>query len=334
VPYPYDEVLRLWDLEGNKELLRLEGHLTSLTSVIFHPAGNHALSAGNDFTVRLWRLKGGPPSPKPPAPRVVWKHDATLDEFTTWTRQCDAAGYLPIWAQGHATEGSRRFTGIATRITQVNPWLISPMHRGQVQQTLRDFRAQGGQLLTLTGLTDSGAEGYIACFSRGDYPTREPLLGVLPADFPREKERLREQKQRPFSLTGAANGDAGVLTMLYGPDDGKTPWEAWQELTEKEYEATLKEWRAKGYRPLSASAYPTKDGLRNTLLLVKDEVTEWAAEHDLTAEKFGEAARGWDAKGYRPLVIVGYLAEKESRYLGVWVKDELAKPIGPPPKGS
>ena len=66
--------------------------------------------------------------------------------------------------------------------------------------------------------------------------------------------------------------------------------------------------------------------------MVKDGVTDWAEAHGLTEDGLKDWAAAQDRKGYRPLVIVGYPVEGESRYLGVWVKDELAKPLGPAQK--
>ena len=61
----YDEVLRLWDIETGKVLLRLEGHVGSPLSVAFTADGGHAVSGGTDGTVRLWRLEG--------PPRAAWR---------------------------------------------------------------------------------------------------------------------------------------------------------------------------------------------------------------------------------------------------------------------
>ncbi|MCH8148029.1 MAG: hypothetical protein IH987_08560 [Planctomycetes bacterium] len=54
-----DFSLKLWDVETNKQVRRFEGHTAGITSVVFSPDGNKALSGGHDGTVRLWEVETG-----------------------------------------------------------------------------------------------------------------------------------------------------------------------------------------------------------------------------------------------------------------------------------
>jgi WD40 repeat protein len=49
--------LRVVEVDSGKEVGRLEGHLGPLRAVMFCPDGLHALSAGEDGTMRQWNLK-------------------------------------------------------------------------------------------------------------------------------------------------------------------------------------------------------------------------------------------------------------------------------------
>jgi len=51
-----DTFLHLWDVASSQEVLRLEGHSASVTSVAFSPDGRRALSSSLDKTARLWNL--------------------------------------------------------------------------------------------------------------------------------------------------------------------------------------------------------------------------------------------------------------------------------------
>ena len=330
-PARSDEVVRLWDLETGKELLYLGGHRGAPFCVVFTPDGGHALSGATDFTVRLWRLNGPPPPRRPPAPRTLSVQHVSLARFREWVAECDAAGYFPVWLHYHESGGQGWHSGIAVRKRQWMAWQIMEEELPIFRRRLQELEAQGFHLVGLTDASYAAVPGHVGWLERDATPAAGALVGVPLEQYGPAIEQLRAKRQRPLSLTAGSRGGSVVVTAQCGADDG-TPWEGWPSLTEEEYGAKLKEWKTKGYRPLCASAYPTKGGLRFTLLVVKDSVTEWAEVHGLTPDRFKEWARGREKEGLRPLVIVGYPQGEESRYLGIWVKDELTKPLGPPPK--
>ena len=329
-PAHYDINLRLWDIPSGKELIRLDGHRNSATCVVLMPGGRHALSGGVDRTVRLWRLDGKPPRPRPPDPRVIWLPPVSPAEYKIWVGSLDETGYAPVWVQVHESGLSERVVAIAEKKT--GGWaMLTGCGRDEVGLKARPYLAQGYRIRGLSGFYEQGVENYMLALGRGKHPTLQYLLGVPPADYPKVLERLRVRKRRPYCLSALSKGEEPSLTLLHGAEE-KTPWESWAELTEGQYAAKLKEWKQKGYRPLSAAAYPTADGLRFVLLVVKDGVSDWDEAHGLTEAALKTWAAARDKEGKRPLLLVGYLEGDDSRYLAIWVKDELAKPIGPPTK--
>ena len=59
-------IVRLWDVSSGKELHRFKGHRVvshgpigdraDVRAVLFTPDGAHAVSAGHDKTIRVWKL--------------------------------------------------------------------------------------------------------------------------------------------------------------------------------------------------------------------------------------------------------------------------------------
>ena len=54
-----DKTVRLWDVEGNRDLRRCIGHTASLWCVAFAPDGARLLSGGKDAALRLWDVESG-----------------------------------------------------------------------------------------------------------------------------------------------------------------------------------------------------------------------------------------------------------------------------------
>ncbi|HET6571998.1 MAG TPA: c-type cytochrome domain-containing protein [Fimbriiglobus sp.] len=54
-----DRSVRLWDVEGRRDVRRLIGHTASVWAVAFSPDGSKAISGGMDGSVRVWDLATG-----------------------------------------------------------------------------------------------------------------------------------------------------------------------------------------------------------------------------------------------------------------------------------
>ncbi|MBX3050310.1 MAG: hypothetical protein KF753_02480 [Caldilineaceae bacterium] len=52
-----DRIVRVWDLENDREVHALEGHTADVTATLFMPGGTTVISCGYDGTIRLWDVR-------------------------------------------------------------------------------------------------------------------------------------------------------------------------------------------------------------------------------------------------------------------------------------
>jgi WD40 repeat protein len=53
----YDNTVKLWNAESQKEVTTLQGHRYSVESVAFSPDGKYLASGSKDNTVKLWSVE-------------------------------------------------------------------------------------------------------------------------------------------------------------------------------------------------------------------------------------------------------------------------------------
>ncbi len=52
----WDNTVKLWSLESQKEVTTLQGHSDYVNSVAFSPDGKYLVSGSSDDTVKLWSV--------------------------------------------------------------------------------------------------------------------------------------------------------------------------------------------------------------------------------------------------------------------------------------
>src|SRR6185436_20473456 len=68
-----DNVLRVWDADGEEDPLLFTGHVDPITSLSWSPDGKRILTGSKDKTVRVWNADGAG------EPRVLSGHEAAVD---------------------------------------------------------------------------------------------------------------------------------------------------------------------------------------------------------------------------------------------------------------
>lgn len=112
-----DRSVRLYDVEGRRDLKRFIGHTASVWAVALSPDGRYALSGGMDGTARVWDLATGLES------RRFTAHESlvTAVAFTPngrWAVTGGFDGVVALWKVGSGEE-IRRWEGTARYVTAV-----------------------------------------------------------------------------------------------------------------------------------------------------------------------------------------------------------------------
>lgn len=112
-----DRTVRLYDVEGRRDLKRLVGHTASVWAVALSENGRYAISGGMDGTARVWDLGSGS------LLRTFAGHDSlvTAVAFTPDGRWAVSGGFdgaVVLWKVGNAEE-IRRWKGTAKYVTAV-----------------------------------------------------------------------------------------------------------------------------------------------------------------------------------------------------------------------
>ncbi|AOE48950.1 hypothetical protein [Kangiella sediminilitoris] len=103
--------------------------------------------------------------------------------------------------------------------------------------------------------------------------------------------------------------------------DGPLSWGSLVNLSELEYNRILKNFKAKGYRPIDIEI--NDDNKRPySLIMRRDKLkSDWAIHIRLTHEGFLQKNRYYTNNGFRPIDFESYRQKRMQFYAGIWVKD-------------
>jgi hypothetical protein len=93
------------------------------------------------------------------------------------------------------------------------------------------------------------------------------------------------------------------FNVVFGPDDGKTPWVARHNLTAVQYQTEFEKWTKAGYRPLQIESYPASDGIRYAAIYVKTPGPPFLAYHARSEADHQARFNQLTAEGWVPVII-------------------------------
>jgi RNA polymerase sigma factor (sigma-70 family) len=112
--YSGDNIVRVWDVLGGKEILSPTGHSSGVKSIAISPDGNTVATAGRDGIIHLWERSSG-------------KHLLRLEGYPAWRCHVffSSDGRRIIWCETHEGDGTLRIwdsrTGQALSRLELEP---------------------------------------------------------------------------------------------------------------------------------------------------------------------------------------------------------------------
>ncbi|CAG8714577.1 6526_t:CDS:1 [Acaulospora colombiana] len=100
------------------------------------------------------------------------------------------------------------------------------------------------------------------------------------------------------------------------------PWVARHRLTSDQYQSTMNDLVAQGYKPTYVSGYTISNSPRFAAIWQKPSgwVPAWVARHGMTSDEYQAAFNTYTSQGYRPILVNGYTVSGQDRYVAIWDK--------------
>jgi serine/threonine protein kinase/CubicO group peptidase (beta-lactamase class C family) len=245
--------------------------------------------------------------------------------YHAWLDQMRSLGCRPVFVNGHGVAGQPYLSAVAVRDNTPRDWQSFDDPQSTFQQRFDTQVNQGYWTTSQTRYRDRGSLTQTSVWERPIPKQGHFNRGGLTLNAYESHVANNTLKHLyPREVIAYPNGDSYLLGALSAPDGGHR-WLNKQNLTVEQYQAFLTEGRNQGFRPVSVFVAPEAGTLRFGAVLLQDNPKlVWEERHGLTIAEYNRELRHWAVRGYRPQLVVGYEQDRDSRYVGVWVKDGTA----------
>lgn len=148
--------------------------------------------------------------------------------------------------------------------------------------------------------------------------TWDARYGLTGADFQATVDELGSAGLRPLRVVGYAVGGEEFYATIWEGDDGGPEWVTRHGLSSREYQKTLDELVADGFRPVDVSGYTIGGEEVYAAIFVWTDGRGWAARHGLDADDYRDALDELEADGLKPSSISAYNVDGEAAFAAVW----------------
>jgi CubicO group peptidase (beta-lactamase class C family) len=111
---------------------------------------------------------------------------------------------------------------------------------------------------------------------------------------------------------------ASILT-----DEKRLAWASLRDLTSQQFSTAFNKYSKQGYMMIDVDAYPSRNGIRYSMIWRKNKDRRgWAEHRDMSSDGYSEKWKKYKAKGFRPLDVEAYQNGRNLKWAGIWVENK------------
>ena len=190
------------------------------------------------------------------APAWAARHGLTAGDYQTTFNQLTQQGYHPVLVNGYATAAGPRFACIFQKGT-TGPWVARHgLTSAQYQAAFNQFIGEGYMLDWVSGYFDGTQDLYAAIWRKPPTaPAWQARHGLTSAQYQATFNQLVAEGYKPVLVSGYSDGAQDRYAAIFRQIPGAPAWQARHGLTSAQYQTTLDQLVAEGYRLELVSGY-------------------------------------------------------------------------------
>jgi CubicO group peptidase (beta-lactamase class C family) len=239
--------------------------------------------------------------------QILWKAKEGLsrEELKLWY-DGEAKDYRIAYLNGYDTGGAVRYAALAVK--DEKGWYWGYGTPDYLRKKDAEYRVEKKcRPICVTGYLNGRSPEFAAVWVNDGLPALERIeFNLTDKEYTDLLKLERTRRFMPSIVSGYADGEGSYrFTVLFAPA-GRAVWEPHHDLTEEQYQKAIKDGKARGFRPMSVTAYPTRAGLRFSAVFIRDKA-HCLTSHNLTAAQYQVEFNKAKESGYYPISIAGYL---------------------------
>ncbi|ATB49487.1 serine hydrolase [Corallococcus macrosporus] len=153
----------------------------------------------------------------------------------------------------------------------------------------------------------------------GPYDAWVARHALTSAQYQTEFSTWVGQGYRLSYVSGYEDGGSARYAAIWEKTSGPA-WRAYHGLTSAQYQTTVVNQNAQGYRPAVVNGYSVGGVAYFAVIFHVDGGSPWVARHDLSASQYQTEFNTWTGQGYRLAHVSGYTSGGAERYAAIWEK--------------